>query len=152
MTTAARPDQPVLVMTRVIDAPRAAVFAQWMQPEHLARWWSGGGVVRAASAAEVAPGDAFRFRTTGARGAAHWVKVVYREIARPERLVFTWGGDRAETETVVTVEFAEQGGATRISLRQVVARTRAARERIEQRLSERLDRLASLIEDLAAPP
>ena len=28
-----------LVVTRLIDAPRALVFRAWTQPEHIARWW-----------------------------------------------------------------------------------------------------------------
>jgi uncharacterized protein YndB with AHSA1/START domain len=44
--------------------------------------------------------------------------VTIRETTRPERIVFSWGGEQAETETRITVAFADDGARTRVTLQQ----------------------------------
>jgi hypothetical protein len=33
------PEQKIVIITRVIDAPRELVFEAWTEPEHFVRWW-----------------------------------------------------------------------------------------------------------------
>jgi len=136
---------PVLVMTRVIAAPRAAVFAGWLDPDRLIRWWSAPRAVRGTPRTG-AVGDAFRFRVRAPGGGDRWLHITYREITAPERLVFTWGGDGSHT--VVTVTFAEAAGQTTLTLRQALAPD-AQHAELERHYSERLDRLAAFL--VAAP-
>jgi uncharacterized protein YndB with AHSA1/START domain len=96
--------QPLLVMNRVIDAPRADVFAEWSSPERLARWWE--------------------VRRDGRRRTDHDRFVVgICDLRAPERIVFTWGGVRAETTTLITITFVEDGSRTRWQLEQSLARS-----------------------------
>jgi uncharacterized protein YndB with AHSA1/START domain len=114
-----KPGEPVLVMTRTFAAPRAVVFAQWTVPANLARWWAAHHVL--APDPTVHAGDTFRVRlSTG--GAERWVRIAVREVVVPERIVFTWGADEPATETVLTVRFSDEDGATRLTLHQAIAR------------------------------
>jgi uncharacterized protein YndB with AHSA1/START domain len=113
--------RPLLVMTRTFEAARETVFDDWIRPEHLARWWSAATALRPTSAVELRAGDVFRFVVRGPDGNSHCLRVGYREIVRPERVVFVWGNERLETETVVTARFSEVGGRTRLELAQTLA-------------------------------
>lgn len=94
---------PVLVMTRVIDAPRDEVFAEWNAPERLARWWE--------------------IKRDGRRRSDRERFVVgICEQRAPDRIVFTWGGVRAETTTLITITLHEDGARTRWTLEQSIAR------------------------------
>ena len=69
---------------------------------------------------------------------------VYREIAAPERLVFTFAweeeGERG-METVVTITFAEENAKTRMTLRQTPFQSVAERDGHVYGWSSALDRL-----------
>lgn len=95
--------RPLLVMTRVIDSPRDEVFAEWSQPERLARWW-------------IARADGRR-RPDLAR---YTVRIC--DARPPDRIVFLWGGVRAETTTLITITLVEDGASTRWTLEQAIAR------------------------------
>lgn len=95
----ARALRPLLAMTRVFDAPRDEVFAEWSALERLARWW------------QVRPDgrrrpDIDRFTVT----------IV--ELHAPERIVFAWGGHRADTTTLITITLTHEGAGTRWTLEQ----------------------------------
>jgi uncharacterized protein YndB with AHSA1/START domain len=107
----------LLEMSRVVEAPCDKVFDRWLCPEQLARWWDTGGETRPVQV-EVQPDGAYRVR--GARGAGRWTHVAIHDAARPGRIVFTWGGDQAGTETMITVTFTDQGPRTQLTLQQRV--------------------------------
>ena len=72
---------------------------------------------------DVRPGGRWRHRLTSTEtGQDLWHGGVFREVAAPERLVFTFAweeeGERG-LETLVTVTFAEESGKTRMTFRQV---------------------------------
>jgi uncharacterized protein YndB with AHSA1/START domain len=113
-----------LVVTRVFDAPRRLVFRAWTDPVHAARWWGPAGFTLLSCEMDVRPGGAWRRCMRSPEGSLHWKRGVYREIAEPERLVFTYADEDADGrvghETLVTVSFAEEDGKTRLTLRQAV--------------------------------
>lgn len=112
-----------LVVTRLLDAPRALVFAAWTEPARAKRWWAPAGFAILACEMDVRPGGAWRRALRSPEGRVHVKRGVYREVAPPERLVFTYA-DEDETgapghATLVTVSFAEVlGGGTALTLRQ----------------------------------
>jgi uncharacterized protein YndB with AHSA1/START domain len=121
------PAERELVITRVFDAPRALVFKVWTDPLHLMRWWGPRDHPATQMRADLRPGGAWRGCLTAvAGGQALWHGGVFREIAPPERLVFTFAweedGERG-LETLVTVTFAEEGGRTRMTMRQTPFRS-----------------------------
>ncbi len=117
------PAERELVISRTFDAPRELVFAAWIDPRHAMSWW--GPVDHPATHVEmdVRPGGRWRHRLTSIEtGQELWHGGVFREVAPPERLVFTFAweeeGERG-LETLVTVSFAEESGKTRMTFRQV---------------------------------
>ena len=49
-----------LVLTRVIDAPRALVWTAWTDPEHLKKWWTPAPYTTPVCEMDVRPGGIFR--------------------------------------------------------------------------------------------
>jgi uncharacterized protein YndB with AHSA1/START domain len=112
-----------LVITRMFDAPRELVFECWTNPEHL-RHWQGAprGFTVTLSESDIRPGGFFRISMRSPEGVDHWLEGHYREMVKPERLVFThaWldGNRKPGNETLVTITLAERGGKTELTLRQ----------------------------------
>jgi uncharacterized protein YndB with AHSA1/START domain len=116
-------DTRELVVTRIIDAPRELVFKAWTQPEHIARWWGPQGFTTIHCEMDVRVGGAYRFGMRSPQGTQRWKRGVYREIVKPERIVFTFawenpGNDVPHNELLTTVTFDEEGSRTRVTLRQ----------------------------------
>jgi uncharacterized protein YndB with AHSA1/START domain len=99
---------------RVFDAPRERVWKEWTEPERFADWFGGADseVPLSSVAMDVRPGGAWRltmFANPGGRE-IHW-RGEFREVAEPERLVFTIsdrpGDDRYELVTVVLTDLGD---------------------------------------------
>jgi uncharacterized protein YndB with AHSA1/START domain len=146
---AAEPADRVLEITRVFDAPRELVFRLWTAPEHLVRWWGPKDFTTPSCKMDVQPGGAYRTCIRSPEGKDHWMQGVYREVAPPERLVFTFAWDQEDGrpghETLVTITFAEQDGKTRLTFRQGIFETTADRDSHHEGWSECLDRLATYL-------
>ena len=111
----------VLVLRRLIDAPRDLVFAVWSDPLHIAEWWRPAGYTTPVFEMDFRVGRGFRYciRKAGRDG---WARGVYREIVPPSRIAFTFqwqSGDAAhDIETLVTVTFEAQDERTLLTFRQ----------------------------------
>jgi uncharacterized protein YndB with AHSA1/START domain len=155
MTTAAtKPSaENELIITRVFDAPRKLVFEVWTDPRHLKNWFGPKDYPAVQMKADIRPGGTWRacLKSTGSDPDL-WVGGVYREIAAPERLVFTFAweeeGERG-LETVVTITFAEENTKTRMTLRQAPFRSVEERDGHVYGWSSALDRLAELVGRIA---
>lgn len=152
----AAPAERVLVVTRTFDAPRSLIFKLWTQPEHLVRWWGPQGFTLPDCRMDLRPGGAFRFLMRSPEGTDHRLRGVYREIAAPERLVFTFAWEdeagRPGHETLVTVTFVEdgagQGARTKLTLHQAVFESVEARDSHREGWTGTLDRLAEHLANL----
>ena len=143
--SAPAPGERVLVLSRIIDAPRALVFSVWTEPEHLVHWWGPKDFTLPHCECDFRPGGGYRFCMRAPDGTDHWVWGVYREIVEPERIVFTWerGGESAASGTVVTVTFADhQGGKTKLTLHQAAFGTVKERDEHNGGWTQCLERLA----------
>jgi uncharacterized protein YndB with AHSA1/START domain len=111
-----------LVVSRLIDAPRALVFKTWTQPEHAARWWGPFGYTIESCRLDARPGGAYRVAMRSPEGIARTKRGVYREIVPPERLVFTYAWEEPDGtpghEMHVIVTFEARGDQTLLTLRQ----------------------------------
>ncbi len=118
-----------IVLTRVFDAPRELVFRAWTEPEHLAHWWGPNGFTTTYHEVDVREGGAARFTMHGPDGTDYPNRIVYREIVRPERIVYDHDDDVDDDprQFQVTVTFADEGGRTRATMR-MLFRTAAARD------------------------
>ena len=112
----ADPTKPTIVMTHVFDAPRAVVFEAWTKPEHVTHWWDPSGEPLAVCEIDLRPNGTFRWVHGGAHGADYPFTGTYREIAAPERLVFTAQAFPGSPESVGTLIFTEDGKRTKLTL------------------------------------
>lgn len=113
------PSEREIVMTRLFDAPRRLVFEAMTKPEHIRRWW---GILDDKHSVPVCemdlrPGGAWRFVGAGPEGQFPAFYGVIREVAPPERLVYTEIFEPyPDTESVVTTVLTEEGGKTRVTV------------------------------------
>jgi uncharacterized protein YndB with AHSA1/START domain len=103
-----------ITITRVFDAPRDSVWKEWTEPARFADWFGGpeSEVPLSSVSMDVNPGGPWRatmFADPGRRE-IRW-KGEYREVAEPERLVFTLsdqpGEERYELVTVVLTDLGD---------------------------------------------
>jgi len=107
----------VIEMTRLFDAPRHLVFEAMSKPEHIKRWWGclGAGYSVPVCEVDLRPGGKWRFVNRHPKGEAVFYGV-YREIAPPDRVVFTEIFEPfPDAESVVTAVFTEENGKTRLT-------------------------------------
>jgi uncharacterized protein YndB with AHSA1/START domain len=111
-------------LTREFNASPEKVFQAWTDPEMLRKWFGPKGVRTEPAEVDVRIGGAYQFIMTLPDGNVvnHYGK--YKEIDPPRRLVFTWvlegqaceGSADSFAETLVSIEFEDMGGATRLTL------------------------------------
>lgn len=117
-----------IVVTRVFDAPRELVFDAWTDPRHVGAWWGPNGFTTTTHSIDVRPGGAWRFVMHGPDGTDYDNVIVYREIVRPERIVYQHGEDEGtDVYFNVTATFANENGKTRVTLRSLFP-TKEARD------------------------
>ena len=107
-----------LKISRTIRAGRQAVWDAWTRPEHVKKWScpAPGGVRSFESDLRVGGAYTLAMEVEGTRYTAFGE---YREIDAPRRLVYTWDWreeDHRVGETLITVEFEQQGEATLVTL------------------------------------
>jgi uncharacterized protein YndB with AHSA1/START domain len=105
-------------LTRVFDAPRQLVCEAMTKPEHVRRWWGclGEGYSVPVCEIDLRLGGAWRFVNRHPKGEAAF-HGEYREIALPERIVFTEIFEPfPDAVSVVTAEFKEESGKTRMTV------------------------------------
>ena len=111
-----------LRVSRIIQATPDALFRAWTEPAQLRKWWrmEGEGWKTAETTLDVRVGGKYRLGMTAPDGQSHVAIGEYREVRRPERLVFTWEWEdptKRVGATIVTVEFKDLGnGATEVVL------------------------------------
>ena len=117
------------LMTRTFDAPRDLVFKSWTERERLMHWWGPKGSTMRACNINLRPGGAFHYGMQAPDGGVMWGKWIFREIVRPERLIFRgfvfrrgWRRDASSVgpglaaENAVHVEsFSEHDGRTTLT-------------------------------------
>jgi uncharacterized protein YndB with AHSA1/START domain len=149
MSLALKAAVPELVMDAEFAAPRETVFAAWTDKRMVSRWWAGSRYTMLSCEMDVRPGGAWRRLMRRPGGSLLLEYGVYREVVRPERLVFTYnseGGAFVEPETVVTVTLAALGGdRTRLTLRHAPIETDAARAFHEGGWSRCFDRFSTAL-------
>jgi len=117
--TATTPSDREIVLTRLFDAPRHLLIEAMTKPEHVRRWW---GILDDEHSVTVCdidfrPGGAWRFVGRGPKG-EYGFHGVYRDIALPDRIVFTEIFDPfPDVVSVVTSIFTEENGKTRLTVK-----------------------------------
>jgi uncharacterized protein YndB with AHSA1/START domain len=119
----ASPIDREILITRVFDAPRELVFAAWTDPERVVRWWGPKGYSSFACKIDLRIGGGFSLKMRGPDGAVYPCTGVFREVVRPERIVYTGPSEKNHPcgaglppNAIVTVTFAEYDGKTTLSI------------------------------------
>jgi len=109
-----------VTITRVFDAPREMLFAMWTEPKHLAQWFGPLGFTNPVCEIDARPGGALKIVMQAPNGDRHPMKGIFREVVKPERLVFTNIPVDAEghdlMDGLTTVTFEDVGGKTRLTM------------------------------------
>jgi uncharacterized protein YndB with AHSA1/START domain len=110
------PSDKEILMTRVFDAPRDLVFEAHSSCEHLSNWWGPRRYDVAKCELDFRPGGTWRVVHRGADGDEYAFRGEYREIVRPERIVWTFEWDGLPGHiSLQTVEFEEHEGKTTLT-------------------------------------
>ena len=91
-----------LRISRLIPAPIDRVFEAWTTPEILAKWSAPEGIEHITYDLDLRVGGAYTLLMMSPEGQKHTAVGEYREIDRPNRLVYTW--DWVEDEYRMDVE------------------------------------------------
>jgi uncharacterized protein YndB with AHSA1/START domain len=125
-----------LVLTRLIDAPRANVYRAWTDSELLKQWFAPKPFTTPVAELDVRPGGSNLIVMAGPDGTEMPNRGVYLEVVPNERLVFTdafvraWEPKENPFMTVV-LTFEDEAGKTRYTAR-VRHWSKADRDRHEQ--------------------
>ena len=112
------PSDRDIQLTRLFEAPRSLVFEAMSKPEHITQWWGrlGEGYSVPVCEVDLRPGGAWRFVNRHPKGEAAF-HGEYREIAPPERIVFTEIFEPfPDAVSVVTAVLTEESGKTRLTV------------------------------------
>ncbi|MDX6531032.1 MAG: hypothetical protein QOH41_3322 [Blastocatellia bacterium] len=107
-------DDREIVSTRLIDAPRELIWCAWTEPDQLTHWWGPNGFTSTFQEFDPQPGGVWRFILHGPDGKDYKNEIVFRELVKPERIVFE---HLSAPKFQVTATFVEEGSQTRITFR-----------------------------------
>ena len=111
-----------IVVSRVFDAPRVMVWDAWTNPKHIVNWWGPRGFTTTIEVMDVRPGGEWRHIMHGPDGSDYPNRTIFREVVKPERIVFSnaggkKGGNGVHFESTWT--FEDVGEQTRVTIRMV---------------------------------
>jgi uncharacterized protein YndB with AHSA1/START domain len=102
-----------IAATRLFSAPRALVWETWTKIEHLAQWWGPFGFTITTQQFDPRPGGIWKFVMHGPDGVDYDNEIIYDEVLRPVRIVYTHTSPHFQS----TATFTERGDATEVSVR-----------------------------------
>jgi uncharacterized protein YndB with AHSA1/START domain len=140
--------ETTLRLERLIAASPEILFALWIDPAQLVKWWAPDGYQASVHALETKPGGRWRVSLHGPDGGTPSMSGVYRIVEPPHRLAFTWAWDGEDDarghESEVTVNFEKVPGGTRLVLVHERFEGRPARDRHNNGWTAALDHLAKI--------
>jgi uncharacterized protein YndB with AHSA1/START domain len=168
---AAHAEAEELVLTRVLDAPRALVWRAWTVSKHFSKWFGPPTIAITDCAIDPRPGGTIRFTHQATDGSGLKVEILgtFDEVIPQQRLAirfgFVDGGGRPAAHPLVpdwplharlltVVTLADRNGKTELTVRQRVVPAEAAASagvQNERKLAREgwqltLDRLDALME------
>jgi uncharacterized protein YndB with AHSA1/START domain len=152
-TTYTMPSDLEIAMTRIFDAPRELVFAAYTDPKHVPNWWGLRSTTTIVDKMDVRPGGGWRYIQREPDGTEYAFRGEYREIAPPDRLVYTFEFEGMPGQVVVdSLVFEDLGGKTKLTATSLFA-SKEARDGMmesgmEEGATESWDRLAELLATL----
>jgi len=111
----------VLELTRVMPADRETIFAAFTDPGELVQWWGPEGFSIPSADFDPRPGSEYCIEMQPPEGDLFFLRGEVREADAPARLAYTFVWDPPDpddVETLVELDFVEQGDMTEIGFRQ----------------------------------
>jgi uncharacterized protein YndB with AHSA1/START domain len=111
-----------IVISRLLDAPRDLVWAAFTDPKQVIQWWGPNGFTTTIHEMDFRPGGVWRHTMHGPDGTDYPNKSVFKEIVKPERIVFSHGGGKEGGKGATfeaTWTFEAQGSKTLLTGRMV---------------------------------
>lgn len=108
-----------LVISRLLKAPRAAIWRAWTEPERLKQWWCPKPWVTEVRAFDLRPGGAFHTFMSGPDGGTSDNPGCFLEIVPGERIVSTsmllagWRPATPWMPMTAVITLADEAGGTR---------------------------------------
>src|SRR3982750_4400071 len=98
-----------LIISKLLSAPVELVWEVWTDPEHIKNWWGPNGFTNTIFKMEVQPGGEWDFVMHGPDGTDYKNKSIFKEVIKPERIVFEHVSGPKFTATIT---FEKQGSKT----------------------------------------
>ncbi|MDD1693239.1 MAG: SRPBCC domain-containing protein [Methanoregula sp.] len=150
-----------ILITRFFDAPREFIWRAWTEPELVRMWWGPKNFTAPSCAINLRVGGSYLYDMRSPEGKDYWSTGVFREIKRPERLVYTdsfsdengkvvpatFYGMSADLprEMLVTVTFDELAGRTQLTLRHAGIPPGEMQDQTREGWLESLDKFAGIV-------
>lgn len=110
-----------LVITRIIAAPIATVFAAFTDPVHIGEWWGPNGFTTTIHEMDFRVGGVWRHTMHGPDGTDYQNYVTYTEIEKPNRIAYEHGTNAQHpSEFKAVITFVREGTSTKVSLRMII--------------------------------
>ena len=146
-------DDLILEMERLFPSPASVVFAGFIQPEELQKWWGPEGFTTPSLTFTVRVGDAYRIQMQPPDGDAFYLTGEIRDVEPSTRLSYTFvweDPDVDDVETLVALSFTEVDGSTQVELQQGPFKTEARRALHRDGWTDCFNRLERLLSAGAA--
>jgi uncharacterized protein YndB with AHSA1/START domain len=134
--------KPSLTLKRRLNAPPEKVYAAWIEPEKIVKWFGpDAGPVKHAEA-DVRVGGRYALNFFTEDGEEHSVSGIYQEVVPNQKLTFTWAWrSTPERESLVTVLIRPEGDGSILTLIHENFFDEAARDGHQRGWSGCLDKL-----------
>jgi uncharacterized protein YndB with AHSA1/START domain len=137
-------------ITRIYDAPVAAVWDAWTDPKQVAQWWGPRGFTITTHSKDLRAGGHWNYTMHGPDGVDYPNTTKYFEVVEHAKLVYDHGGSETAPPLFrVTVLFSAIGGRTKMEMTMTLATPEAAeatRQRIRKHQGNSTwDRLAEYL-------
>ena len=117
-------------LTRLYDAPVAAVWDAWTDLAQVAQWWGPRGFTITTHSKDLRPGGSWEYTMHGPDG-TDWPNFArYHEVEPHRRLVYDHGATSADAKPLfhVTVDFRDVQGKTELDMRMTLATAEEAQQ------------------------
>ena len=140
-------DKTSLQIRRVYEAPVAAVYAAWTDPEQMKHWMGPSDAFGESEVTmDVRVGGRYRIVMHSRDGEVHRVGGVFREVVTNRKLAYTWAWESTpERESLVTLEFKPSGQGTELVLVHQRFADSQARDKHQEGWNGCLDRLGRFL-------
>jgi uncharacterized protein YndB with AHSA1/START domain len=137
-----------LALRDVVPQPRPLVFAAFVEPDELVKWWGPKGFTVPSLKFEARVGEHYRIEMQPPEGDAFHLAGEFREVDAPARLAYTFvweEPDPDDVETLVELSFTDLGESTEVSLTQGPFKTEARRSLHRDGWTESFEKLDSVV-------